>query len=259
MKLALYSDLHLEMVLRPKGAMHWSPAEFDVDAVVLAGDIAGGTDGLCWAAEAFRQCPVSPEILYIAGNHEYYSQDRRHLLAEMRETAAKLGIHFLENEVLELNGVRFLGTTLWSDFALYGAAAKAKHMKAAQQRIRDYSAILSDDDRHIDPKETSHLHLEARAFLERELEKPFSGKTVVVTHFAPHPECVPEQFRGSVLSPYFTSDMTPLMRRHAIDLWAFGHTHHNINFIESGCRVVSNQMGYPTERCADFVDGLIEV
>ena len=259
MKLALYSDLHLEMHLQPKSAMPWRPSELDIDVVVFAGDIAGGTDGLRWAAEAFRQCPVSPEILYVAGNHEYYGRDRRRLLAEMRETATKLGIHFLENDVLVLNGVRFLGTTLWSDFELYGRAAMAEHMTAAQQRIRDYSTILSDDDRCIDPQETRYLHLEARAFLERELEKPFSGKTVVVTHFAPRPECVPEQFRGSVLSPYFTSDMTPLMRRYAIDLWAFGHTHHNINFVEGGCRIVSNQMGYPTERCAGFVDGLIEV
>ena len=177
----------------------------------------------------------------------------------MRETAAKLGIHFLENDAFELNGVRFLGTTLWSDFELYGAAVKAEHMKAAQQRIRGYSTILSDDDRCIDPQETSRLHLEARAFLEQEQEKPFSGKTVVVTHFAPHPDCVPQQFRGNILSPYFTSDMTPLMRRYAIDLWAFGHTHHNVDLIESGCRVVSNQRGYPTERCVDFGDGGIEM
>ena len=206
MKLALYSDLHLEIPLPPKGATPWRPPELDVDAVVLAGDIAGRTDGLRWAAKAFRQCPVSPEILYVAGNHEYYGQDRRCLLAEMRETAATLGIHFLENDVLELGGVRFLGTTLWSDFELYGAAVKAEHMKAAQQRIRDYSVILSDDDRCIDPQETIHLHLEARAFLEQALEKPFSGKTVVVTHFAPHPECVPKQFRNSALSPYVTGN-----------------------------------------------------
>ena len=259
MKLTLYSDLHLEMILRPKGATPWRPPELDVDVVVLAGDIAGGTDGIRWAAEAFRQCPVTPEILYVAGNHEYYGQDRCRLLAEMRATAAKMGIHFLENDVLELGGVRFLGTTLWSDFELYSAAAKAEHMKAAQQKIRDYSAILSGDDRCIDPQETIRLHLEARNFLERELEKPFTGKTVVVTHFAPHPGCVPERFRGSVLSPYFASDMTPLMQRYAIDLWAFGHTHHNVGLLESGCRVVSNQRGYPREVCANFGSGGIEV
>lgn len=55
MRLAIYSDLHLEMILRPKGSMPWRPPHLDVDVVVLAGDIACGTYGVRWAAEAFRQ------------------------------------------------------------------------------------------------------------------------------------------------------------------------------------------------------------
>lgn len=261
MKLAIYSDLHLEMITRPKGSMPWRPPALDVDVVILAGDIACGTYGIRWAAEAFRQCPVTPDIIYVAGNHEYYGENMRSLPAEMRWTAAKLGVHFLENNVVELSSVRFLGTTLWSDFDLYGGGAtKAENMKAARQQISDYSTIFSAGERFIEPQETVRLHRKACKFLEQELEKPYSGKTVVVTHFAPHPGCVPQQFEGSALSPYFVSDMTPLMRRYAINLWIFGHTHHNVDLVENGCRVVSNQMGYPRELCKGFMkDFIVEV
>lgn len=258
MRLAIYSDLHLEMILRPKGSMPWLPPALDVDVVVLAGDIASGTYGIRWAAEAFCQGNASPEVIYVAGNHEYYGENLRSLLAEMRWTAKKLGVHFLENNTVELGDVRFLGTTLWSDFELYGRGlAKTMHMKAARQQISDYSTIFAAGERFIEPQETLRLHRNARKFLKQELKKPYSGKTVVVTHFAPHRGCVPQQFAGSVLSPYFVSDMASIMRQHPIDLWVVGHTHHNIDLIESRCRVISNQMGYPLEQCAKFNKDLI--
>jgi predicted phosphodiesterase len=32
------------------------------------------------------------------------------------------------------------------------------------------------------------------------------------------------------------------------DVWIFGHTHHAVDTVVSGCRVVSNPKGYPGER-----------
>jgi len=50
------------------------------------------------------------------------------------------------------------------------------------------------------------------------------------------------------LAPYFVTDLSWLMKKHRIDLWCHGHTHTNIDFIaEGGCRVISNQLGYPQE------------
>ncbi|MHB1591976.1 MAG: metallophosphoesterase, partial [Sulfuricella sp.] len=120
MRIALYSDLHLEMVTHRRGTLAWEPPALDVDVVILAGDIGSHTHGIEWAAAAFRQCPVSPEIIYVVGNHEYYGAHIHELTAEMRKTAKRLVVHFLENDAIEIDGVRFLGTALWSDFQLYG-------------------------------------------------------------------------------------------------------------------------------------------
>lgn len=257
MKIALYSDLHLEMTLRPKGTPAWEPPALDVDVVILAGDIDTHTHGIEWAAKAFRQCPVSPDIVYVAGNHEYYDANLNNLTAEMRKTAARLGVHFLENNVIEFGGVRFLGSTLWSDFQFYGSDGSADSIRAARSRISGYSAIFDTERKFIEPRDTIQLYQKAHAFLEHGLARPFDGKTVVVTHFAPHRGCVEARFEGGELTPYFTVDMAPLMLKHPIDVWTFGHTHCNVDFVDHGCRVVSNQRGYPREQSPGFQDNLI--
>lgn len=252
MKIALYSDLHLEM-----SATWILPPELDVDVVILAGDIHVSTHGIKLAADIFRRGSASPAIIYVAGNHEYYGGRLAPLTAEMRIAAAREGVFFLENDAVEIDGVRFLGTTLWSDFDLHGADTRANSIYEARHCISDYSVIFGADRKFLDPEDTIQFHREARAFLERELAKPFDGKTVVVTHFAPHRDCVEARFKGHELTPYFTVDMTPLMAKYPIDLWAFGHTHYNVDFTDLGCRVICNQLGYKHERIPGFRECLV--
>ena len=88
--------------------------------------------------------------------------------------------------------------------------------------------------------------------------KPFNGKTVVVTHFAPHRQCVARQHEGSDVSPYFVTDLSWLMGKYRIDLWCYGHTHTNSDFVtKDGCRIVSNQKGYPNEGEQGFRPDLV--
>lgn len=88
--------------------------------------------------------------------------------------------------------------------------------------------------------------------------KPFDGKTVVVTHFAPHRGCVAPEHQDSELAPCFVTDLSRLMKRHRIDIWCHGHTHTNNDFIaENGCRVLSNQRGYSNQQSPGFRPGLV--
>lgn len=243
MKIALYSDLHREIFADD---LVLSPA--DVDVVILAGDIDSHTHGLMWAAQELRAWPGTPEVVYVAGNHEYYGAHLG-LLAELRKPAwREQGVHFLERETLYLDGVRILGCTLWSGFDLHGAEAMRAAMNAAQKSIADYCVIGAHGGRWLTPTNTQALHRKAVQWLDVELSRPFSGRTIVVTHFAPHRACVAPQHAGSDLSPYFVSDLSWLMEKHRIAVWCHGHTHTNNDFqAENGCRVISNQRGYPRE------------
>jgi predicted phosphodiesterase len=243
MKIALYSDLHLECLPEP-----WQPPLLDVDVVILAGDIARHTHGLKWATTAFTHWPRAPKIFYIAGNHEYYDAHLG-LLTELRKSVGEAaGVRFLEKDSVVLPGIRILGCTLWSGFELYGADRMAAYMNEAGRAINDYRLIYASGGQRLKPLDTLRLHRQSVYWLASELAKPFDGKTVVVTHFAPHQQCVSPQFQNSVLSPYFVTDLSRLMSAYSIDVWCHGHTHTNNDFVaENGCRVISNQRGYPGE------------
>lgn len=243
MKFALFSDLHREVMQTP-----WEPTPLEVDAVILAGDIGRGTEGLSWAAKTFPSWPGSPEIIYVPGNHEYYREDLS-LLEQMTDPIwAHCGIQVLERRSVVVAGVRILGCTLWSGFDLYGKALQETCMAAAYAGILDYQRITVDGSRDLVPEDTRRLYLESVAWLDQELAKPFAGKTMVVTHFAPHPRCVASQYQGGALTPYFVSDLSGVMEAHQIAVWCYGHTHTNIDFLTGGgCRVLSNQLGYPSE------------
>jgi len=243
MKIALYSDLHLECLPEP-----WQPPLLDVDVVILAGDIASHTHGLKWATTAFTHWPRPPAIYYIVGNHEYYAAHLG-LLAELRKSDwAQAGVHLLEKNSAVLPGLRILGCTLWSGFDLYGASHIETGMNEAKRAINDYWMIKTSGGQRLKPLDTLRLHRLSTQWLVKELSKPFDGKTVVVTHFAPHRRCVAPQHENSALAPYFVTDLSRLMSSYPIDLWCHGHTHTNNDFVaENGCRVISNQRGYPGE------------
>jgi len=247
MRFALYSDLHLELKA-------WEPPALDAEIMILAGDIGRHTRGLAWAAAMFRQ-----PVIYVAGNHEYY-EAHLGLLAQLRKPAWEhSGVHFLERSSLEVNGVRFLGCTLWSAFDLYGAdTQQALAMTTARRKINDYWMINAKGGKRLEPRDTLKLHRTAVRWLDAELSKPFDGKTVVVTHFAPHRGCVAPQHEGSDVSPYFVTDLSWLMEKHHIAVWCHGHTHTNNDFgAENGCRIVSNQRGYPKEQGIGFRPDLV--
>lgn len=228
----------------------WQPPALGVDVVILAGDIGLHTQGIEWAADTFLTGSASPIVLYVAGNHEYYDADIYELAEDMRQAAKQNRVVFLDNDAVDIAGVRFLGTTLWTDFRLYGSQGwTARSINVAKSSLSDYSRIRKPGG-VIEPDDTIALHRKAAAWLSRNLAKPFPGKTAVITHFAPHRGCVAAEYDGDVLTPYFVVDMEPLMSPHRIDLWAFGHTHYNVDFVTKyGCRVVSNQLGYPLKKC----------
>jgi predicted phosphodiesterase len=232
LRLHVLSDLHLEV------DPTFRPPSTGADVLILDGDIAPGTDGV--AAFANHGSPV----IYVPGNHEFYHSDVTTMRERLRKHAAAAGIHFLERDELVLNGVRFLGTTLWTDFDLYGPSRLAEVFAEAQRHVRDFRRIRHGD-RLITPEDTIDFHREALAWLTARLDEPFSGSTVVITHHAPHPASVHPRWHDNPVNPAFVSDLTRLMGK--ADLWIHGHTHDSFDYTIGGTRVLCNPKGYRDE------------
>lgn len=226
MKLQIASDLHLEFLQRMfPGERLISPA-YGADVLVLAGDIANGIQ----AIELFRDWPVP--VLYLAGNHEFYGHAIEQVRTDLRKVAAGTSVVFMDNDVVDFGGVRFLGTTLWTDYRLERDRTQRQLMENAELRINDHFRIQCSDGKFTRTKALAEHEL-ARAWLAHELDKPYVGKTVVVSHHGPHPLSVHPRYAGEALNAAFVSNLTELLPK--ADLWIHGHVHDNFDYLR--CRV----------------------
>jgi predicted phosphohydrolase len=228
--------------------------EVDADVVVLAGDIAPGSAGVDWARSWLGDRPA----LYVAGNHEFYGQSFAELTDELHARAGGSGVQVLENDASVIEGVRFLGCSLWSDFEFAGPDLRKSSMAICERIVNDYRHIrLSSSGRPLRAKDTLRRHLESRAWLAERLSEPHDGPTVVITHHAPIVRERPENPLLAALGGAFASDLSELMGADAVDLWIFGHIHRTVDVQVNGTRVISNQRGYPGEPVSGFDPGLV--
>ena len=238
MKLRILSDLHLEFSARHPP---FDPPPTDADVVVLAGDIDNGTRAIDWAEQTFP----SMSVLYVPGNHEYYDGELSEVAAALRaRVAASPNVRVLDNDELVLGDVRFLGTTLWTDFELFGRNNFRPAITESLKYVVDFRAIRNGAPGLLTPEQTIAFHRDAKAFLAQRLAEPFSGKTVVITHHGPHPGSVHPRWQQNLTSAAFVSDLTSLMGIPKV--WFHGHTHDSFDYRVDGTRIVANPMGYRT-------------
>jgi len=245
MKIQLASDLHLEFLQRDWPGERLIAPVPGADVLVLAGDIANGADA-CRLFASWPSHPVRVPMIYVAGNHELYNHPIDPMLANIRKGAELNNIHFLENDSVVIGGVRFLGTTLWTDYRLPRLnRTQTQLMEYVGTRLNDHFLIRTG--RHtFTTRDALKKHEIARAWLESELAKPFDGKTVVVTHHGCHLLSVHRRYIGDQLSAGFVSDMSDLMP--GVDLWLHGHVHDGFDYQVGRCRVVANPAGYIRNR-----------
>jgi predicted phosphodiesterase len=248
------SDLHLELWGdAPEQAKKLVAAvQPDVnvsrpDVVVLAGDIDVGDRAVAWADQTFPNLPV----IYVHGNHEAYGQKLDELKGRLAEACSAIDhIHFLDKEELVIGNVRFLGSTLWTDFQLLGPDGIQDAMQAAAIGMNDYRKIrlAKAGYRKIKPLDAAQWHWNDRIWLQDRLAEPFSGSTVVVTHMEPSLQSIPDMYKGRAISAAFALNLDALVSRS--DLWIHGHIHDSMDYTVGKARVVCNPLGYP-ERGSD--------
>jgi predicted phosphodiesterase len=249
MKIRVLSDLHLEF-------QDWNPPKVDADVVVLAGDIHVGVKGVEWARRRFPSTP----IVYVAGNHEFYGEHLQDMTQELLLEGQRLGVHVLDGESIVMGGVRFLGATLWTDFALEGADPSSidRAMACAQYGMYDYHVIRCGDDRKFRPTDARAIHLEQVRWLQSQLADDFVGATVVVTHHLPHRQSIHPKYKTSDLNAGFASDLSNLMGP-TVSLWIHGHTHESFNYVVNNTRIVCNPRGYAPMELNEAFDPVLVV
>lgn len=273
MKILVLSDLHVEFAAFDPDVEATKAA----DVVVLAGDIHKGAIGMRWARMTFPDKP----IIYVAGNHEFYGQHWDMHLRLLRLHAGIESIHFLENDSITIDGIRFLGASLWTNFEFFGSTTRSKMMRLAESGMNDFRLIEAEplavklkglagevvaattqDSRIrplLSPTHTILRHRESLAWLEAELAKDQEQenedknlrnfkKTVVVTHHYPSKRSTAAKWANDPLTAAFGSKLSLDLLTQA-DLWIHGHTHDSCDYrlgdSKRSVRLVCNPRGYP--------------
>lgn len=248
------SDLHLE----GNPAFTPRPAP-EAELLVLAGDIGSYQQNSRLADADFGLARFSPKqgwpvpVLYVPGNHEYDNLDFDVTHARLRETCDRLGITWLEREVVVRDGIRFVGTTLWADFdaiVLQPGAPEPTLQEQLKQRHKAFRAAnfyvrKAAAMRHgqmMLAEGWREQALVCEAWLRDALAQPFDGTTVVVTHFAPSLRSADPRYGVSPATAGFCNSLEDLMAQ--AQFWLHGHLHCPQDYVERGCRVLANTLGY---------------
>ncbi len=260
MRIQLFSDLHLERY--PDFQPQLAPG---IDVLVLAGDIGSYQQGSLLSDDDFglaRFSPLRPgatcaTVLFVPGNHEFDMLEFDATYARLQATCARLGITWLEREVVTIGAVRFVGTTLWSDFEAL-AASESNTTKQMQMRDKAYRAANYYLSKNTTRKQGElvlaegirALALECQAWLRSALAMPFEGSTVVVTHFAPSLLSADPRYGLTASTAGFCNGLDDLFPM--AQVWMHGHLHCFNDYVATGnqdgqpwaCRVVANPLGY---------------
>lgn len=274
MRIQLLSDLHLE--LHPEFMPQPAPG---VDVLVLAGDIGSYQAGSLLSGDDFglsRFSPLRagspwPRVLFTPGNHEFDALEFADTYVRLRQICQSLGIEWLEREVVTIGVVRFVGTTLWSDFDAFAKAEKTL-TRQLQQREKAFRAA----NYYLSKNTTLHqgqpmladavreMSLDCQAWLRGALRTPFAGTTVVVTHFAPSLNSADPRYGQQPGTAGFCNALDDLLP--FAQVWMHGHLHCPNNYTVRGtcdgcefaCQVVANPMGYLHKgEQESFVEGFV--
>jgi len=257
MKIDLISDVHLEFGDLPIENRNGA------DVLVMAGDICVSEDlhnhaeddsvhlgkqaksAQTYRAFFRRVCEQYPNVIYVMGNHEHYhgkfDQSRDIFLTEFERMG--LPIRLLERETVEINGVTFIGSTLWTDFNSNNPIS----MYECQSMMNDYRIIrvAKDGYRRLRPQDTLDEHIKNKNYIKETL-KSTKGPVVVVGHHAPSLQSVKPKYENEFhLNGAYRSNLDEIMLAYPnIILWVHGHTHEVFDYEIGYTRVVCNPRGY---------------
>lgn len=257
------SDLHLEQYFGQRAEFlaqtHLDPHERDAESIlVLAGDISSKPSQLIEFLNALNG--RFSHIIYVPGNHEFYGHEMKEwgdfVAGQLGENSSlhnpKLSFATSNVGVEEIDGVRFIFTTMWAD-----GGSTAFDNAMVGRGLRDFYVVKVKQDNQKEPrrftvKDMKELHAAQKAEVGAALRSPFSGKTVVITHHMPSYRLCHPRF-GSEINGGFASNCEDILAYdHAPDYWIHGHTHDTIDTKLWKTRILCNPKGYFQEYGSSF-------
>jgi predicted phosphodiesterase len=238
MRFQYISDIHLEKKTNISLKRHG-------DVLLLAGDI-GDPSTKEYDAFLFDVSSKFDHVVIIAGNHEFYSNNRTIQMTDhmLRSAANKYNnVHFLNNEFFDIPGtdITVYGTTLWTNIDHYDSYM-------VQCMISDYRCIPG-----FTIQKNNSLHAEAKHLFRVGMK--LGKRYIVLCHHLPKKNLIdPKYANHSVLNAAFASDVQEFDHPSVVAV-VYGHTHTPCQRGKYYC----NPVGYPGENARLTLDACFSI
>lgn len=228
-KIAFISDLHLETQEAPNLD---APR---ADAAVFVGDILAPRhddkqDSAVRRIERICQGWDMPVFL-IPGNHEFEGRLIDRELDRLRLHSQDSFVQVMYNDSAVVgagdNAVLLLGTTLWTNFELYGKDSQEDSYNHCARRFGDFN-YRREDGSFLELDEVVSEFSAAMSWLSIESQQS-DLPIVVASHFAPHRNSVAKKWEGDESSAWFVNDLhNEVVEK--VAAWIHGHTHSPVRY-----------------------------
>ena len=205
------------------------------------------------------------KVIMVMGNHEHY-RFQFHKTYEHIKSQLPDNVHLLEKESLVLDGVLFLGATLWTDMNKQDSLTMY-HMQGAMNDYRQITMLneRTGDYHRLQPERTVQEHLKTLEYFKTALAENRAREggalpVVVVTHHSPSKLSTKPKYQKDVLmNGAYSSDLSEFILDHPeIRVWTHGHTHDTFDYQVGATRIICNPRGYKYyEQRADEFDPTI--
>ena len=252
MRVAYCSDLHLEFQ-----SVKLENTD-NSDVLILAGDICVAYQvfepevyNTTFSSEKiynfFNDCTKNfKHVIYIAGNHESYRSDIDETLPYLKKCFGDIpNLYILDNESIELDGITFVGSTLWADANKNDPTT----LFLLNRSLNDFRCIGIGENTFSSKDMVKRFDVN-KLFLSDAL-KDNTKTYVVITHHGVSEKCVSDEYTldyhvnggyRSILDGF-------IMDRPQIKNWIVGHSHSQLDVMVGDTRLLRNPRGYPNEKC----------
>ena len=151
-------------------------------------------------------------------------------------------IHVLHNSQVELDHIKFVGGTLWSDYNSCNPLATY----AASQQMRCFKKIRTGANyRRFTPLDAINEFLVSKKYIfEKAFKNNADQKVIVITHMAPSLLSLQANYSNDMTNHHYATELGNEIAGSEIDFWFHGHVHETKDYVIGSTRIVCNPRGY---------------
>ena len=239
MRIFALSDIHIDYDANAKWIANLSVAEYQDDALILAGDVTDSRRLLEWCLSALAK--RFKKVLFTPGNHDLWVIREDHEMNSLRkfdDVRAIVESSGASMQSFRERGVEIIPLLGWYDYSFGEPSEELRSMWMDYRACRWPSGYTEED-------VAAHF----AAFNDKQVS--VAGATVITySHFLPRIDLMPEFIPRAhkLLYPILGSTrLESQLRRLNSSIHVYGHSHVNRHVKIDGVSYINNAFGYPNE------------